>query len=160
MKKYIVLIFATLLLLIGNAEKSHAAFAVTPKAEHTEAAAAQPVATTAPARHTKTFSERKVPQLFRMLTHPMPSPMGGHPGWPGTLSLVFSLCGLVFAFLPVLDLLSIPLLIAGIVFGAIGLNRHKYSNNGSALAGLLIGSIVLLLYILLIILIVGLLTAL
>lgn len=65
----------------------------------------------------------------------------------GILSLSAALLALIFAFIPgVVTFLSIPLAIAAIIFGVLGINNP---NSGLAIAGLIIGAAEILLLVLL-----------
>ena len=57
----------------------------------------------------------------------------------GTAALVMGICAIVFAFIPVLGLVSYPLSVLGIIFGSVGIARASKgnaTNKGVAIGGL------------------------
>lgn len=79
-------------------------------------------------------------------------------GWEGIAALICGGLSLILLFTPV-GFVSIPLSIAAIVFGALGLSHNK-PHRGMAIAGLIMGALTLLLIILLIIIVAAFLAAL
>lgn len=155
MKNWLLVLFALLTISITPLN-SRAAFIVKPPAT---------ASTPAVVNQKKPFMERKVPTLVKTAGKMLnPRPGNGNPGWPGAISFVCSMLGLlsvVFLFTPGLAVLSLLYLfeaIAGIIFGAIGVNTRRYSNTGLAIAGLVLGILEVLGLVLLIILLIAALT--
>lgn len=69
-------------------------------------------------------------------------------GWPGIVSLVLAVLALPFYATALIGGFAICAL-GAVIFGAIGLNRRKYSNNGLAIAGFVAGLVEVLLVLLL-----------
>lgn len=140
--KLIVLFFCLFLLLAAMPSGLQAAFPVTITTQDTttySTAIARPNAS----EH-KTVKRPFIPAIKHYLQG-RNHYTAGLPGWPGTLALIFGIAGVVGLFIPVFGELCILFWIAAIVFGIIGLNKQKYSRNGQALAGLIMGSVCLLL---------------
>ncbi|MHA6618557.1 hypothetical protein [Pseudonocardia sp. DLS-67] len=77
-----------------------------------------------------------------MPPYPPPGP-GYYPPPPqngfGTAAFVLGLLGLLFSFIPLIGIIAWPLVLLGLIFGAIGLSRardNRATNKGLAVAGL------------------------
>jgi hypothetical protein len=79
---------------------------------------------------------------------PHPAPMNGY----GVTALVLGIVGLALSFVPLIGIVAWPLVILGIIFGAVGrgrVTRRLASNGGQATAGLvlsILGLVVCLLW--------------
>ncbi len=142
MKKLLHICLVVMLLVLTGTTATYAGFRVKSKEMATVSTMTTESSTTG---HHKTFSERKLPRLFNAVKHAaLPhAPEKGKTGWPGIVSLV---CGVIGLY----PLFWLPLGIAAIVCGVIGLNSKKHTNTGMAIAGLILGSIEVLLFILLV----------
>jgi hypothetical protein len=81
------------------------------------------------------------------------------------LGFIFSLAGLVTAFIPVAGILAIPLMIAGLILGIIGKknireNPGKYRGKGMAITAIVIPIVLLLLIVLILLVYIAILLAL
>ena len=72
-----------------------------------------------------------------------PQPQSAYPAQPSNglavASMVLGIVGLVFAFIPIVGVIAWPLVILGIIFGGIGINKANQvpgSPKGMAIAGL------------------------
>jgi hypothetical protein len=153
MKRLLKVYLLVVVLVATGFGTSYGGFRMKPKQVATElttiSTATAPMAGTA--EHKKVFAERRLPRLFsayKSMVFPHAAPAAGGPrekqGWPGIVSLACGVVGLVST------LAWVPLGIAAIVFGIIGLNRRKYKFTGMALAGLILGGLEILLFILLV----------
>ena len=143
MKKQIQICLLAILLIFSGATTTFASFKVKSK-EMTTISTTNNVTNTVIGHH-KTFSERKLPKMLQAVKAlVLPDKGKGKTGWPGIVSLVCGVVGLVSA------IAWVPLGIAAIVFGIIGLNQKKHVYTGMALAGLILGAIEILLFILLV----------
>jgi hypothetical protein len=80
-------------------------------------------------------------QHSELYQHPVAQPPSSIRSSNGlaTAGFVVGLVGLLFAFVPVIGIIAWPLVILGIVFSAVGLNKalkHHAVNKGLAIAGL------------------------
>lgn len=141
-------VFVIFLVLVSCLNQSYAAFPVVHKDATTTAWVSTP----------RTFGERRLPQYVSHLRHSMfPGNVAHHhvekTGWPGIVSISCGVGALASIF--VFGGLFFPLAICAIVFGAIGVSKRKHTNTGLALAGLLLGSILIVLFVTLVALIVA-----
>ncbi len=138
MRNVVVRIMLIILLICSGTDRSFGAFPI--KETTTTAVAGE---------HTvkRSFRTTKVAKLYAQLKHVAhPTPIidrnGQKSGWPGITSLISALVAIAALYtFPAFFLLFA---IAAIVFGAIGLSRKRYSNNGLALAGLILGALEIL----------------
>ncbi len=143
MKKLIHICLVVPLLVFTGSTATYAGFRTKSK----EVTTISTMSTEAPAAdHHKTFAERKLPRLLsaaKQMAFPH-APEKHKSGWQGIASLVCGVAGLFTAYGWLI------LGICAIVFGAIGLNKSKHTNTGMALAGLILGSVEILLFLLLV----------
>lgn len=148
--KQFVLCITLFLLMLGGVSTSYAAFPIAQK---------DAVATAATNEVTKekTFAERKLGRMVTRVKHIMAPRSVVHDGvktgWQGIVAISCSFAAIVTLFVGFG--FFIPLAVAGIIFGALGVSKKKHFNTGWALAGLLLGCLEIVLLIALVVLIIA-----
>lgn len=107
---------------------------------------APPVLNLATEGHTSKFAIAK--DYVRTMIDGKKDSKGGHTntGWEGIAAIICGGLSLILLFTP-MALVSLPLGIAAVVFGALGSSRRK-PHHGLAIAGLIMGALTLFIFIL------------